>query len=250
MSTSIYMSTLGFPVTTEQDFRHYAYETTEFGHKIETRNGSYTYWIIGNGIELWVQTNHHKRLLGMNPHFSGSTRMPVSITARLPRYERNILEGAFYAWATPQISNVETNLFPFVFDLPDYDVYDPLELPRSVTIQLAAFANNLQGFENEEAYMASPSGKTKLTSKSFIPSGLFTLRKGMRLPAQAQAVFSGQVLDTEMIINPVTMLKFYWARLNTLLGEIDLVADPQVVQGKIVKHGIIHGEFWLSGRIM
>jgi hypothetical protein len=176
--------------------------------------------------------------------------MSVNITARIPRYEHNILQGAFYAWASPQMSDTETGLFPFVFDMPDYDRYDTLDLPSNGTIQLAAFAYNLQGFENEEAYKASPSGKTKLASKSFIPTGLFTLRKGARIPAQAQAIFSGYVLETAMITNPVTMLKFYWARVNTLLGEVDVVADPQVVQGKIMKYGVVRGEFWLSGRIM
>lgn len=245
-----HMSTLGFPVTTEKDFRHYVYQTTEFGEKIETKHGSYTYWSLGNGVELWVQTNHHKRIIGMNPHFSGSARMWAAITARVPRYRQTILDGAFYAWAEPYTDDPESGDFPFVFDLPDYDVHDDLSLPTTTSVQIAAFANELRGFENEEDYKKNAKGRMKIASEFFIPSGLFTSEGKTREQAEAQVMFSGYVRDTEMITNPITGQKFYWARVRVLSGEVDVVADPQVVQGKIVSKGIVRGTFWLSGRLV
>jgi hypothetical protein len=246
-----HLPTLGFPVTTEKDFRHYVFEASEFGQKLESPNGSYTVWALGNGIELWVQTNLHKRIIGMNPHFSGHSRMKVSLSERIMRSDQSILDGALYAWADPQKEEPESGTYPFVFDLPDYDLHNDVQIPGLATIQLAAFAHELQGFESEGAYMAAQSSDMRFAVESFIPSGLFKPgSRGRREPPLAQAIFSGRVLVTQILTNPVTNQRFYWARVHTLGGEVDVVADPQVVQGKVVKRGIIKGNFWLSGRLV
>src|SRR5918911_3052462 len=99
-SLHCHMMTLGFPVTTAQDFRHYVYQASEFGQRIEARHGSYTLWEVGNGIELWVQTNLHGRIIGMNPHFNGRARMRITLTERIPRSPHSILDGAFCAWVS------------------------------------------------------------------------------------------------------------------------------------------------------
>ncbi|HLZ62332.1 MAG TPA: hypothetical protein VKR06_35760 [Ktedonosporobacter sp.] len=247
-----HMTALGFPVTTEQDFRHYVYQTSEFGEKIETPNGSYTLWTPGNGIELWVQTNLHRRLLGMNPHFSGQASMRAHLTARILRPQDTPLDGAFHAWANPTSDDPESGLFPFVFDSPDYDRHNELQLPHLARVQIAAFAHQLKGFASEEEYMNSQGSGIKFASESFIPSGLFTPgpQGKNKKPPQAQAIFSGRVIATQRLTNPVTNQKFYWAQVHVLGGEIDIVADPQVVEGKVVEDGIVSGTFWLSGRLL
>jgi hypothetical protein len=63
-------------------------------------------------------------------------------------------------------------------------------------------------------------------------------------------MLSGRVLDVRMITNPVTGQRFYCAQVSVLGSELDVVADPQVVQGKVVKGGIVRGAFWLSGRLI
>jgi hypothetical protein len=247
-----HMTTLGFPVTTEKDFRHYVFEASEFGEKIEALNGSYTLWALGNGIELWVQTNLHKRILGMNPHFGGHSRMKVWLSKRITRIEQSILDGALYAWAEPQEGTSESGHYPFVFDLPDYDLHHDVQIPGIATLQLAAFAHELQGFESEGAYMEAQSGGMEFAVESFIPSGLFVPgpKGGAREKPLSQAIFSGRVLVAQILTNPVTDQRFYWARVRTLGGEVDVVADPQVVRGKVVRNGIVKGTFWLSGRLV
>lgn len=248
-----HITTLGFLVSTEQDFRHYVYQTTEFGEKVETRNGSYTCWTPGQGIELWAQTNLHRRLLGMNPHFRGQSSVRVQITGRIPRYESSILDGAFYGWAIPSPIGCDNELHvPFVFDVPDYDVYDWMPIPSTTHIQLAAFAIHLCCFADEEQYDVAcmQRGERRQELLTFNPTGMFTCDGRIRRPARAEASFSGRVLATEMITNPVTWQKFYHIRVRTLIGELDVVADPQLVQGRLVPDVILHGEFWLSGRLL
>jgi len=246
-----HMTTLGFLVSTEQDFRHYVYQTTEFGEKIESRNGSYTCWTPGAGIELWAQTNLHRRLLGMNPHFRGQSNVRVQITGRIPRYESSILDGAFYGWACPSpIGSNDQFHVPFIFDVPDYDVYDWVHIPCTTRVQLAAFVIQARCFSDEERYYTAfineEQGQSLLT---FTPRKMFTPNGRVR-PARAEATFSARVLSAEMLTNPVTWQKFYCARLLTLLGELDMVADPQVVLGRLAAGAIIHGDFWLSGRLL
>ena len=246
-----HLTSLGFLVTTEKDFRHYVFAASEFGQKLESPNGSYTVWALGNGIELWVQTNLHRRILGMKPHFSGHSRMKVGLSRRIVRSDQSILDGALYASADPQDEKAESGTYPFVFDLPDYDLHNDVAIPGSATIQLAAFAHELQGFESEGAYETVQGSDVRFATESFIPSGLFTPgSRGGREQPVAQAIFSGRVLVTQILTNPVTSQRFYWARVHTLGGEVDVVADPQVVQGKVVKGGIIRGTFWLSGRLV
>ncbi len=249
---SSHMTTLGFPVTSEKDFRHYVFAASEFGQKIESPNGSYTLWEPGNGIELWVQTNLHKRIIGMNLHFSGHSRMKVGLARRVVKIGQSILDGAFYAWVDPQRNKPESGYYPFVFDVPDYDLHNDVRIPGLTTVQLAAFAHELQGFENAEAYIAAQENGVTLAEESFIPSGLFrpAPQGGVREPPLAQAIFSGHVLVTQILTNPVTDQRFYWARVRTLGGEVDVVADPQVVRGKVMRSGIIKGTFWLSGRLV
>ena len=247
-----HMTSLGFPVTTEQDFRHYVFAASEFGRKIESPNGSYTLWEPGNGIELWVQTNLHKRIIGMNLHFSGHSRMNLGLTRRISKPGHSIMNGALYAWANPQMDKPESGSYPFVFDVPDYDLHNDVRIPGLVTVQLAAFAHELQGFESKETYTAAQKTGIQFAEESFIPSGLFRPgpQGGVREPPLAQAIFSGHVLVTQILINPVTDQRFYWARVRTLGGEVDVVADPQVVQGRVIRYGIIKGTFWLSGRLV
>jgi hypothetical protein len=58
---------------------------------------------------------------------------------------------------------------------PDYLLYHSLILPKQVNVQLAAFAYELQAFENEADYYAAQQGEIKFFSESFFPSGSSSL---------------------------------------------------------------------------
>jgi hypothetical protein len=98
--------------------------------------------------------------------------------------------------------------------------------------------------------MASQNKDITFAPKSLIPSGLFTPSGKIKEPPLAEIIFNGRVVETARVANPVTGQKFYWARVHTLGGELDVVADPQIVQGNVVQDGIVNGTFWLSGRLL
>lgn len=243
------MSTLGFRSGTRQDFVDLVMEAVKVGKKIELPDGgSYRVWSPGEGIELWGQISQQGEIFGMDPHFSGNARMQAGLIERINRPQDNTMDGAFYAWADALEDDPEGGDYPFVFDAPDYRTYDTLQLPKTVNVQLAAFAHDLKAFENEEALRASGS---KMAAESCIPSGTFTPgpEGGAITPPKSEVIAYGRVLETASLVNPISHLSFYWAKVRTLGGEFDVVADPEIVKGTIVKNGIVGGVFWLSGRL-
>jgi hypothetical protein len=172
--------------------------------------------------------------------------------------------------------------YPFIFDVPDRGFYDTLELPLIVPVQLSAFSHGLRAFASDAEFDEAQPPDLRLAPESFIPTGLFVPEDEEladvefegeafedeetedETPAEAgeeeddlkvlddpraEAVISGHVLDTQIRVNRATGQPYLWARVKTLGGEIDIVADPETVQGDVTVGGVVQGEFWLSGRL-
>jgi hypothetical protein len=245
-----HMSDIGFALENEEDFRRIALLALENGEALEAGDGTYVKWSPGRGIELWLQLDTDETIVGLNPHFSGSARMPVALTARVTRSEDGFLDGGFHGWANPSAETAESGDYPFVFDAPDYQLYGGIELPSVLDVQLAAFAHELEAYESDEAHEAAQADEMKFAPESFLPIGLFSPEGKRTDPPQALAILSGHVLATSIITNPVTDSEFCWARVRTLGGEVDMVADPQTLNGFLVEGGVVSGSFWLSGRLL
>ena len=247
-----HMSSLGFRFSTEQEFVDLAMTAATQGEPIEVGGGTYYRWTSGAGVELWAQVDEDGQIIGLNPHFSGSARMRARLIERIAREDDSPLDGAFYGWADPaeddlDEDNQEDGQYPFAFDAPDFKRHDALALPAIVSVQLAAFAQELRAFENDEAFQAgeiSEAGENfKMAPESCIPSGTFSD------PPESTVIFNGHVLETAQVTNPHTQQTFWWARVRTFGGEFDVVADPEIIKGAIVVGGVIGGSAWLSGQI-
>jgi hypothetical protein len=244
------MSDLGFLVECKADFEALALQALEHGTELQTASGAYVRWSPGAAVELWMQLDAEGNIVGLNPHYAGHTRMRVGLTARVPRPESSILDGAFHGWADPTDTEPESGTYPFVFDVPDYELTCAVVVPSICEVQLTAFAHELRAYESEAAYDESQTDAIKFAAESFIPAGLFNSDGETTTPPQAYAIFTGRVLDTALITNPVSEREFCWAHVRTLGGELDLVADPDLLSGYLIKGGIVSGSFWLSGRLI
>jgi hypothetical protein len=158
------------------------------------------------------------------------------------------LDGAFYSWANPDDEASESGDYPFVFDAPDFRLHDKVGLPARAQVQLTAFAHELSAHPSEDQYYASQKGLA-FAAEAFVPSGLFSAQPDAEAPPQALAVFAGRILQFEVMTNSITGTAFAWMQVKTLGGEVDVVADPSIIQGQVVRAGIVFGSFWLSGRI-
>ena len=62
--------------------------------------------------------------------------------------------------------------------------------------------------------------------------------------------FTGIIKQYGRKRNGLTNEEFYWLLVDTLGGEVDVVADIRYFEKAPVINGIIQGQFWLSGQLI
>ena len=192
--------------------------------------------------------DERSRLIGVNPHFAGESRRHVCLTDTVERSD-SPLDGAYHAWANPpKLDDPQGGEYPFVFDVPDFRLAEEILFPKSYEIQLTAFASlDFDIFDDEASFNSGGVfGSVKLATNSFIPSGLFS--KASAPPAQA--TLSGTIKACTERLNQHSNVAFWWFLVDTLGGEIDVVADKSLVKRPPKVGGILFGAFWLSGRLI
>ena len=243
------LSDIGFPTPDEQAVNDMIWHVIEMTKPLECSHGMYLKFSDESGAEIYLQGNSKQELIGFNPHFAGKSRRTVRLTKKIER-DSSQLDGGYHAWANP---SGETGEYPFVFDVPDFILTENTEFPNVCEIQLTAFASNeFEIFQDEKDYYASQNDETKIAAKSFIPSGLFTpdAESTPIEPPRPIGIFAGEIKELELRTNKVSGVKFYSFLVETLGGEIDVVADTKLIKEEPKIGGIVSGQFWLSGKIL
>ncbi len=241
-----HFSTIGFSVSNQSEFESLAIKAAENGRAIAVNAGTYIQWREKNGAELWVQLNTNQEIVGVNPHYAGKASMRVGLVKEIPRPKNSPLDGAFYGWADPMDENPNKGVYPFVFDSPNF-LIKLAQLPTINNVQISAFAHEIQVYSNEEKFYEA---NTQFASQSFIPAGLFTPKLETVDPPKAHAIFTGRVIQYATLINEFTGIKYKWALVQTLGGEVDVVVDASLVHDEVNIGSIISGSFWLSGNVI
>ncbi|WP_046759380.1 hypothetical protein [Kordia jejudonensis] len=246
------LSDIGFDIQSEEDLYSLTEKAYQKSIPLKTLKGTYFIFSDASGAELWIQMSKKNKLIGVNPHFKGKSKRTVSLTATIDRPE-SILDGAFHSWAAPtENDNPESGVYPFVFDVPNHKKYLGIEIPQTVDIQLSAFAQEFDYYESEDAFANEQEGEPKWSSQSFVPSGLFNQNEGNNSnPPEALGLFAGIIKEAEKRKNEFTGQEFYWMLVDTLGGEVDVLADLRFFTTTSPKKGgIVHGQFWLSGSLL
>lgn len=266
------LSDIGFPVKSEQDVNEMLMSILKHLSQIPAPPfGFYYKFEDESGAQIFLQTNPAQEIIGFNPSFAGKSLRTADLIEPVER-DTSELDGAFYARTSAgdrqSESSADLENFGFVFDVPDFRKNSNLEFPRSARLQICAFASNdLRIFRSDEEFLPVRSElfpETEETAgsdaKFFKPSSLPGERKSADaedqteesedfIPPQAHAKISGRIKDFELKTNRFTNEKFYWFSVVTLGGEIDLVADANLIESAPEKDFIIAGSFWLSGKI-
>lgn len=247
-----HLDSLGFNVADEAGFIELIRLTAQKGAPVYTGVGSYLQWVFGNGIELWTQSDDGVRLIGLNPHYSGSTTQIVGLSRKFPHPE-SPMDGAFEAWINPEIdlSYDPPEVFgdyPFIFDSPGFDWFQNIPLPAIARVQLAAFAHDLEIFEDEAHYKPRIKGEDyALAPYFFIPSGTFAEVEG-KLP-EAAVIFGGYLLHSKTLTNKLTGKEFTLATVQTYCMDIDILIDPVLITQPLQAGQVLVGSYWVSGMI-
>lgn len=235
---------LGFPVDEADDLDSLIHLASAEGDRFPSEHGEYCLWSPGEGVQIWlhfVDTD----LVSISPHYAGTSKRTVGLIERVRQEEDNLLEGGFYGWADPG-RNLDDGDYPFLFYVPDFHRYDDLVLPRRASIQLTAFAHVLTCYPTEADFKASQvQSEIQYAANYFLPNGLFG--EG---PPEPEACFAGRLLSATLQTNPYSRHTFYALKIATLGGDVDVVAAPETVDGQLLVGAIVHGEYWLSGRVL
>ena len=242
-----HFSAIGFPVHTPEEMNKVVLQARDSGQVVKARQGFYKVWTVANAVEMWVGC-HQATGLTANPHFSGAGRMKVRVTEIIPS-EGYPMEGSIRGWADPDPRKPDDGAYPLMLDLPDFDaVRRDLRTGSIITMQVAAFAHDLACFVNDEAFSDSQ-GEVKFAPESFITTGLFSVTEEPVTPT-AMGMFAGHVEEAHLLKNPETGASFYHLVVRTLGGTVDVVADPESIEGRPTVGGVVQGSFWLSGRVV
>lgn len=236
---------LGFDISEDHEVPALIDKAFSLSRSYECAEGIYSVYTDPSAAQLYIQRNHKQDCIGMNPYFKGSSRRPVKITSAIRRVEGE-LDGAYRCWASPD--NTGRGLYPFDFDVPDFRLIPTVHFPFLCEIQLLGSAHEISYYENEQAFYQSQSGENPFAIKSFIPVGLFA--QGASAPEESLALISGIIKSSQFKTNQLMGGKFFAFLVDTLGGEIDIVADPRFFSRAPQPGGIIHGRFWISGRLI
>jgi len=246
-----HFTTIGLPVETEQDMLEVANGVVEDADVFEFEGGVILRWVSATGAALWILLDEDNNLIDVLPHFIGKSSFRVGLAGLLDRDEESPLTSTYQGWAEPADDDCESGTYPFVFDSPDVLGSSDITIPSIQTIQLAAFAYEIEVYESEEAYVDSQSAETKMATRSFIPSGMFSIgddRIEQQESPTAMGLLTGHILETQILHNDLTGRIFYWALVDSYGGQFDVVIDPEILgQRELRVGGILAGSFWLSG---
>ncbi len=247
------LSDIGFPTPDEQAVNEMIMHVLEFARPIQCEQGFYLKFSDASGAEIYLQGNFDQELVGFNPHFAGTSRRRAGLTKKIER-DSSALDGGFHAWANPFEEGEEiSGEYPFVFDVPDFRMNEIENFPTLKEIQLTAFASNdFQIFAGEDDFFDSQESELKYASKSFVPTGLFSFDENENIDLNVVrpiGKLAGEIKAFDLRTNQLSGQDFYWFSVETLGGEIDVVADPKFVTDEPKIGGIVSGQFWLSGKI-
>lgn len=254
------LSTIGFAFADDREF--VAAVTVLASQAIETLStgaGDYAIWRSRTGGELWFHlgaeppAGGEREILGLTPFFQGRSEIPLKVTAALQRPTDNPFEGLLTAWVAPDETG--EGAYPLAFEAVDFAAHAGRALPGSWRAQICGFARELKAFRSGAVYEESQSAEPRLAAKAFIPVGLFASAAGGNgecAPEQtsATALLTGRVVETRLMTNEATGLPFHWLLVESLEATFDVVADPSIVTGEIIRGGAVEALVQLFGRVL
>jgi len=248
------LSSIGFKLYTQEESWQLATVVAEKGRRVATADGNYVVLTTECGSELWAKLDADNRPYAILPHFAGQAKSQMMVTQRI-RYNDRPLDGRLLGWINPSQGTLgfggPPGDYPVLFEAPDYAYYTFMEVPCTVTVQLAAFAQSIETFASLEVYDSRAEktwpAETLLSSGA---AGLHGYQRGDKSPHSNEAFITGIVKASKTYENPLTHGHFQWAGVKVMGGLFDVCIDTSLLSGPLLVGQVIAGNFWLSGRLV
>lgn len=213
---------------------------------IPSPHGFYLCWEPTHGIQLWLQASEDRRIIGCHPHFVGNGRIEARVvqTSVSPLFP---MEGKCLAWAVPtDPRNPSSGIHSLAAELPDFDcVVERISTPPRVTLQIAAFAEEIASFPTMQTFLESDFAETYGVCEAPLWRQILVGEE-----ISPEAFLTGVVLNAAWQENRITAQPFITLSLLTRAGTLDVVASLDALPQKPMIGSFIAGRFWLSGRVV
>ncbi len=244
------LSSIGLNYPTDDAFTS-AMEQLAQGPAAEANGAPYAIWASSSGARLYFHLgNGGREVVGLTPFFEGSSQTVVKPVEPIKRPGETAYEGALVAWIVSPDDG--SDLYPVVFDIPNFADVAGHVLPEKAMARITAFAHQVRAFPSAEAYTAAQPDEPKFAPQSFVPIGMFAAAaEGDNAnPPSSNALFSGTVLGVSSKSNEATGQSFVSMTVATLSATFDVVADPAAIEGDIIPGGTIEVTCGLFGRLL
>jgi hypothetical protein len=241
-----HFASIGFDVQQSSDLDKVLGQVLAGGTTMDSSQGMYIVWKTPEGIEMWANGNSDGEMSGCTPYFAGESKVQVTVGKMHCWDDEWPLEGGLIGALGPDLDG---DYPPIAIDLPDYDLAR-IHAERGSTwdVRVAAFAHDMNYYSDEQAFRDAQTEEPRWAPISYIPTGLFFTET--RKKPIAEAVFAGPIQETRIVVNSWSGKQFYHLVVKSLPGVLDVVAEMELLPEKPVVGGIVHGEFWLSGRLL
>ncbi len=253
------LSTIGFQFANEQQFRDVMMAcAAEAGEDLECPGGHYGLWSSRSGAQIWfhlVRTQAGEiEIMGLTPFFDGKSDVALTIRRSVQRPSDNRFEGSLEA----VVETEEGDAYPISFHAVDFALSGAEEWPVKRRVRLSAFARDVMGYKDEAAYYAAAEQGPGpvFAAQCFVPLGMLASEQKEEDGAESAdvqpglAYFCGRVVEHSRLVNEKTGSTFVWMVVETLGATLDVLADPQVVDGELVEGGTIAVNALLFGRML
>lgn len=248
---------IGFGCESDEEMKeHLALVYTQAQEAGYTEFGPYSIWRSKTGAQVWFfHASPHRSergLVALTPFFEGNGTHHVHVESTLQRPSYTNFEGAFYGWLHTDPDD-EVAAYPIVFDAVNYGLCRNRKLPFDCRVKLVGFVRTILSFADEAAFRNAGVETAGLAPKSFVPIGLLTTTgdgdREDRPPPSSHAMINGEVIEQERLRNEQTGLDFLRLVVTSDGGDYDVLVEPDLVGGDVVRGSYISAVCWMVGRI-
>lgn len=226
--------------------------------------GEYRIWRSSAGAELWL---HYPRpvarpgaapskplepvddLRGLSVYHRGASSLTLRIDS-VTCMKTNPLDGV--CLATIEAKKGRGKPAPFTFELLGAAA-EQIPRPTKAKVALTGLAHKVWAFPSEQAYM------TETPPRRLLGRGALTVVKPEEVP-DVKLIYrtkpgtlwliTGTVKRSIRLINPITQAPYVWLSLDTDRGDIDLVANPAVIEGDVSSGHTLQTLAAMVGRVI
>lgn len=224
-------------------------------------SGEYRIWRSNPGAEIWL---HYPRLGGRG---AGRSLDPVDDLKGMSVYHRgasslmlridsvtcsrvNPLDGV--CLATIEARQGKGKPAPFTFEMLGAAM-ETVTRPTRAKVALTGLAHKVWAFPSENAYLAAT------PPRRLLGRGALTVVKPEEVPdvnliyrtkPGTLWLITGTVKRSIRLVNPITRAPYVWMSLDTDRGEIDLVANPSVIDGDVSSGHTVQTLTAMVGRVI